>query len=141
MNCKEIQDLLPGYGESALSDAQSKEVHSHLATCASCQKEDRLLSASWEMFGTLEKIEPSPDFRARFWEKVRQEETKKSWFTFPTLVPAFAGFLGVWVLGVGIGAMLFLQTHLIPSTTPQWLATGSFSLGDVYLKRAKEAGL
>jgi hypothetical protein len=38
---------------------------------ATCQNVETQLDQIWEWIGDLPEIEPSPDFRARFWARVR----------------------------------------------------------------------
>lgn len=141
MNCKEVQELLPAYEGMVLTAPETAEVKNHLATCKSCQREFDLLSATWAMLEVLEPIQPSADFRARFWEKVRQEEEKKSWLPVPRLVPVLAGFLGVWVVGVGIGATLFVRSHAAAMRSQSMIEGRSWnegmSLGQAYLRRTE----
>ena len=138
MNCKEIQELLPAYEEKLLAAQEMDAVRNHLSGCSLCQKELQQLSAAWTLLGVLEPITPSAEFRTGFWEKVRREEEKRtSWLAFPRLVPALAGFLGVWVVGVGLGTFLFMHTK--PSLAVMKSSSGwsDASLVTAYLKRVE----
>jgi hypothetical protein len=135
VNCKEVQELLPAYDEKALTGQETVAVKGHLAGCMLCQKECERFSAAWTMLGVLEPIVPSPAFRANFWARVRQEEEKPAgWFAFPRFIPVMAGFVGIWVAGVGLGAFIFMHSNsAIPMIRPSaW--TGP-SLTDAYFKR------
>jgi anti-sigma factor RsiW len=128
-------ELLPAYLDNQLDAAAAGRVKSHVAMCPDCREEERMLAASWNLLGSLEAIEPSPDFRARFWEKVRREEEKSSRLSWPRLVPAFAGFLGVWAAGAGLGMYLFAQTPPAGSVQRE----PDSSLSAAYLKRLPTA--
>lgn len=111
MKCDRANFLLSVELDKALSSEEAAELRAHLETCATCRAEQQLLAASWEFLGELKPIEPSPTFRARFWERVRQEEAEaKSWwnvFVPSRLVPVAAGFLVIWTMGVAGGLFLF----------------------------------
>jgi hypothetical protein len=133
MDCKHIQDLLPAFEEKLLAAHDMAAVQAHLSGCVQCQKELVQLSAAWNLLEVLEPVTPSPEFRVRFWEKARQEE-KASWLAFPRLIPAMAGFLGIWVAGVGLGAFFFM--HSKPTTAMTRPAVWSeASLTDAYMRR------
>ena len=72
MRCKEVNKLLSAYQDGRLTQKEREEVRGHLQTCASCQKEERLLLNIWDMMNLLDPVEPSTDFKARFWQRVRK---------------------------------------------------------------------
>jgi anti-sigma factor RsiW len=139
-----VTEFLSAYLDNALDAATASRVKTHLRTCPECRNEERLLAVSWSLLGSLEPVQPSPDFRARFWEKVRAEEDKKrSWLSWPRLVPAFAGIVGVWLTGVGLGLYFFMQEPPVPARradllSPWARAYDVSSLGAAYLKRLPE---
>ena len=113
MRCEKIKELLPAYHSHALKGWVIMEIQLHLRMCESCRQEEQGLSSAWNMLSVLEPIEPSPHFRERFWARVREEEEKKaSRSFFPRLVPALAGFAGVWVIGLMGGILLY--SHRTP---------------------------
>jgi predicted anti-sigma-YlaC factor YlaD len=134
MNCDEIRILLPAYQGKTLQAGELKMLKTHLASCAACRNESRVFTDLWDALGALPTIQPSPEFRARFWQRVRDEDVKDSWLTFPRLVPAFAGLLGVWIVGVTLGATLFMRTH---DSTVDW-SHPSTSISNAYLKYASK---
>jgi len=138
MKCEDVQNKLVDLQMGFLEHQHAQEMETHLAGCMACREESKLFSGTWAILNEWRPVEPSAAFRARFWEKVREEENQKSsWFGFPRLVPVFAGFLGVWIAGVSIGATLFLRAHdgsLIVTQTDSSLATA-------YLKRAPQRTL
>lgn len=141
MQSPHVKELLSEYLDKVLDSETASRVKNHLAICSECQSEENSLMASWALLGSLEAIEPSPDFRVRFWERVRAEEEKEvSWHSFPRLIPLMAGVLGVWVVGVGLGSYLFLrspQAKLFAASLiqQQELFDDVSNLGSAYLKR------
>ncbi|MBK8871791.1 MAG: zf-HC2 domain-containing protein [Elusimicrobia bacterium] len=111
MNCREVQELLPAFIDAALEPEATIGVRTHLNACHICRQEESLLSSTWSALGALPSIQPSPEFRARFWERVRREEdeSNKWWAVFlpKQLIPVAAGFLVIWTLGVAGGLFLF----------------------------------
>ncbi len=141
MQCEKVKEILPAYEGDELSQSEATEVRAHLNECRLCQREKHLLSATWEMLDVLPRIEPSPDFRTRLWEKIKNEKTKRiQWQQTPRLAFA-AGFLGLWVFGVGIGSLLFFKTgqmqkfHFASPRGERLMETESPSVDSVYLKR------
>jgi len=129
MNCKNVVQALPDYLSHTLGETETVGVRAHLDLCPECREESRLLSASWDMLGLLEPVQPSADFRSRFWEKVRQEENtvlgRTGFFARFPLAPALAGFLVLWILGVAGGARLFDRRH--ETATPLEIALNRFT--------------
>ncbi len=111
MDCNEVQELLPVYIEASLASAEAASVRTHLSACPACRREEQLLSLTWNALGALPVLQPSATFRARFWERIRQEElgTKNWWAVFQPkqLVPVMAGFMVIWTLGVAGGLLYF----------------------------------
>ena len=124
MNCNETAKLLSAHQDGSLTSGEETEMRAHLAVCATCQKEERLLSELWTTLKVLEPIEPSPNFRARFWQKVREEEdiqeswlrrSIRSWHEIIRIArPAFA--LTSIVLAVVLGT--FVALRIVPPSSP-----------------------
>lgn len=73
------------------------------------------------MLDTLPEIEPSPTFRARFWEKVREGEKNRSgWRDYLDVqwMPVAAGLLATWIVGVAGGVVLYDTRSDRESVTP-----------------------
>lgn len=150
MKCKDVQKLLSAYQDGRLTRDENIPLKDHLSWCPACQKEERALSDIWSMLTTLKPIEPSPDFRARFWGKVHDEETlqKSPWKQFIRqwrehfyiARPAFAlaSLVLVTLLGTLVALKLMPQgsvhvQHKSPiiqwaESAPQDLRSGGFSL-------------
>lgn len=86
-SCKSIQERLPAYSEDDLSAAEREAVDCHLGECEECRRELDLLIRAWDTLDLLgEELEPSALFRARVWERIRQEPP-------PTVFERFFGWL------------------------------------------------
>ncbi len=144
MQCKEVNQLLSAYQDSRLTEKEQEEIRSHLQTCIACQKEEQTLLDIWNMLKVLEPIEPSPDFRARFWQRVYEEEKLspwghfvRSWSLSASVRPAFT--LASLVLIALLGT--FTTLKLLPSTVEhrspimQWAQSDSKDLrsGGIFL--------
>ena len=119
MECKNVVNALPAYLDLALNKGEESDIKGHLAQCPDCRNEALLLSSSWNALGVLESIQPSEDFRARFWARARREEKAREAQTgifarFP-LAPVLAGFLVLWMLGVA-GGVRFFESRRTSST-------------------------
>ena len=127
MECRDIIRRLPAYLDGELPPPTRVLVWTHLAICTLCRQEEKRLSDSWKRLGSLPMVEPSHDFKARFWARVRQESEVSFWERWfgllPGLTPLVAG-LAVWVLGVVSGVLLF--GHRNPPS-PTSAAVGIFS--------------
>jgi hypothetical protein len=86
MNCENFENLINGYLDRELPDAQQKECGEHLLSCGKC-------AASIEEHTSIDKLlkeseAPLPDeaywmgFDARLREKVDKAEEKKPWWNF-----------------------------------------------------------
>lgn len=95
--CKKIQKFLPAFMEGEVKEDLKREIEGHLKGCPMCQKEKELLARTWASLEGWPAIEPSPDFKQKFWKKVEDLETHRKnipWpgiFT-PTPMPRWWGF-------------------------------------------------
>lgn len=140
MRCEKVREILPAYEDEELPQSLMAEVKAHLHGCVSCQREKQLLSETWEILGVLPAIEPSPDFRTRLWEKINEKEKSVQWWQSPRFAFA-AGFLGIWIVGVGFGSFLFFKTgqvqkfQLTSQRGDTLMGTETQSVDSAYLKR------
>jgi anti-sigma factor RsiW len=131
-----VVDLLPAYLDHAMDGPAAARIKDHLNACAECRAEEQALAASWNALAALAPIEPSPDFRARFWARIRREEDEAA-YSWRRLAPLFAGFAGLWAAGAALGVYLFLRTPA-SSYPPSISALEDSSLSAAYLKRIPE---
>jgi len=73
MICEEIREELVAYQDGELTEQDRKHVTIHLSTCPACTQEAASLARIGQMFGSLERVTPSPDFAANFWQRLEQE--------------------------------------------------------------------
>ncbi len=74
MKCKKVRKELTAYLDGELKDKKRRIISEHLEGCPDCKKEFIILSQQDELLGQMETIEPSVNFRAQFWQKVRTIE-------------------------------------------------------------------
>jgi hypothetical protein len=73
MTCEEIREELVAYQDSELAEQDRKQVTVHLSTCPACTQEAASLARVGQMFSSLERVTPSPDFATNFWLRLEQE--------------------------------------------------------------------
>lgn len=99
MNCQRAQEQMSERLDGLLAGQQAQAFEAHLQGCALCRQEWAELEASWRLLGQLPELEPGPLFRARVWEKIRQQpdSAPSMWNWRSWLVPALT--FGVLLLG------------------------------------------
>jgi len=93
VKCKRVRRKLSAYLDGELNDKGKEIITEHLKECTNCRKEFTILSEQDELVTKLEAIEPSVNFRIRFWKKVRESEGKEvvkkmprlSWLPVPVM--------------------------------------------------------
>jgi hypothetical protein len=73
MNCEAIRKELVAYRDGELPEQDRVRVATHLETCMACSREEAQLAEVEQLFASLERIAPSPDFAATFWRRLEQE--------------------------------------------------------------------
>jgi len=110
MTCEELRQELVAYQDGELSEHDRRRVATHLSTCTACTQEAVSFARVGQMFSGMERITPSPDFAAHFWQRLEQErqaepETRfAQWWrelresmTNWHLTPAFVGAASVLI--------------------------------------------
>jgi len=110
MTCKTIRDELVAYCDGELSAHDHARVAAHLRTCSACTQEEARLTRVEQLLTSLERLTPSPEFTATFWQRIEQEghsEPESRWsrwwrewhelFTSRQMLPALAGAASVLV--------------------------------------------
>lgn len=77
--CEQVEQLLPGYEEGDLALDERRRLERHVGGCARCRSLLQGLRQSWERLGEWPDVEPSPSYRARFWQTVGREEERRRW--------------------------------------------------------------
>ncbi|MGE0823847.1 MAG: anti-sigma factor [Candidatus Binatia bacterium] len=133
MTCEETREELVAYHDEELSAEDRSRVTAHLRSCVACSQEAAQLKKLTQLLTRVERITPSPDFAATFWQKLEQEkhspapatsrlrEWWKAWReSFPRwqMLPALASAASV-VVFLGY---LFSERNSVPAksanTTP-----------------------
>ena len=70
MNCARIQAELIALEQGELTASARDTVRAHLEACAACRAERELLRAVWRAARAIPRLEPSPGFRCRLWERL-----------------------------------------------------------------------
>ncbi|HXE71975.1 MAG TPA: zf-HC2 domain-containing protein [Candidatus Nitrosotenuis sp.] len=76
-NCDQVRPLLAAYDEGDLAEAEAQRLERHLKACSACRQELSRMREAWHLLGQWPDLEPSPDYRARFWRRVAQEESRR----------------------------------------------------------------
>ncbi|MFH1946452.1 MAG: zf-HC2 domain-containing protein [Acidobacteriota bacterium] len=103
MRCKKVKEKLPAFLDNELDREKTSEIKQHLAKCSGCNQEFKMLARTWETLEVWKKIEPSENFEARFWQRVRERELRHPLFqrllTKIILVPTTTIILVIGLLG------------------------------------------
>lgn len=102
--------------DGLLGEQAEQALEAHLQGCASCRQEWTDLEVSWRLLGQLPELEPGPLFRARVWEKIRQQ---------PQASPAIWNWKGWLVPALALGFLLLGWRHIARSPLPEPAATPS----------------
>ncbi len=138
MTCSDAQQYLSQAIDQALTSAEEEQLKAHLRLCVSCRREQAALQTAWGLLDALPVVQMSPDFRTRFWARIREEEVNASpWWArilAPKLIPT-ACCVSLWLFGISTGVHLFesrfhqplhLSTEMIDLFAETYPA-GSFS--------------
>jgi hypothetical protein len=74
MICEEIQEELVAYCDGELAERDRAQIAVHLSTCSACSREVAQLARINTLFTQVERVAPSPDFAATFWQRLEQEK-------------------------------------------------------------------
>lgn len=151
MTCEEIREELVAYHDGELAEQDRKRVVVHLSTCPACTQEAVSLARIGQMFGSLERVGPSPGFAANFWQRLEQErqpqpesrpenrvaqwwrdlrESMANWHLTPALV-------GVASILIFFAALSQQPDGTAPTPEPEALSTKKSETG-AKLVRSKE---
>ena len=74
MSCEEIQEELVAYCDGELPKEHRARIATHLSTCSACSREAKQFARVNTLFTQVERVTPSPDFAATFWQRLEQEK-------------------------------------------------------------------
>jgi len=75
MTCEEIREELVAYCDGELPEEDRTQITAHLSTCSACSREVAQLARINTLFITqVERVTPSPEFTATFWQRLEQEK-------------------------------------------------------------------
>jgi hypothetical protein len=133
MICEEIREELVAYQDGELAEQDRKQVASHLSACVACTQEAASLARIGQMFGSLERVTPSPDFTTNFWQRLEHERQPQlesrfaQWWrelresmTHWHLAPALVGVASVLIF---FAAFSQKPDRTLPTTGPDSLIT------------------
>src|SRR5215211_1879767 len=110
MICKDMQEELVAYCDGELQEEDRAPIAAHLSTCSACSRDVAQYTHVNTLLTQVERITPSPDFAATFWQRLEQEKRVapvresrvarwwREWrelFTSWQLAPALAGVASI----------------------------------------------
>lgn len=104
-SCKRIRKFLPDFIEGEAGEGLKREIEGHLKGCPMCQKEKDLLAQTWLCLEKWPAVEPSPDFKQKFWQRVENLEHQKRRIFIPA--PKL-GWGGKWRLAPVLASIFIL---------------------------------
>lgn len=74
MICEDIQEELVAYCDGELPEEDRARIAVHLSTCSACSRDVAQYTRVNTLLTQVERITPSPDFAATFWQRLEQEK-------------------------------------------------------------------
>lgn len=74
MICEDMQEELVAYCDGELPEEDRARIAAHLSTCSACSREVAQYTRVNTLLTQVERIAPSPDFAATFWQRLEQEK-------------------------------------------------------------------
>jgi anti-sigma factor RsiW len=102
MNCQAMEEILIAYLDGKASDAERREVETHLEACAACRARTEEFRAVWTVLDDAPVHPLSPAFDARLRQRMAAEAPRRwyeGWMPQPRLAFALALLLAlaVWI--------------------------------------------
>lgn len=79
MTCSQVKEKILDYIEGKLQNADRNAIQAHLDTCTQCKDEIKHFSALNDILHSSEEIEPSSDYKEKFWAKVEKKNQFLNW--------------------------------------------------------------
>ncbi len=114
MNCpiksKESTEILVDYCAQTLEPVRVAEFEKHLETCAGCQRFAAEQRDLWETLDRWTPISVSPDFDARLYARIAQEEAEPVWLQWWRRISSPAVPFMAWKPAVSLAAACAVLT-------------------------------
>ncbi len=107
MNCRKAQSWFGPFLDQGLAAGKAENLMAHLRSCPGCARAWKRYRTSLGARKDLEKIEPSADFEANLWRRIREDAPESSWrrtwrnLTAGATWPRMAGAAAVASLVIG----------------------------------------
>lgn len=113
MRCEKIKEKLSAFIDNELDREKTSDIEKHLAECSDCNQELKILAKTWDSLEVWEKIEPSDNFEARFWQRVRERELRQPLFQrlFTKAIPVPTTVI---ILVIGLLGGIYLGNIVYP---------------------------
>jgi hypothetical protein len=90
MKCEHVIKKLSAYIDGELAAPDREAVELHMEQCSGCREELEALNKQNEYIKDVPLIEPSTGFRARLWERLRDEKARQTlpwpyWLPIPAM--------------------------------------------------------
>ncbi len=89
MTCKEMENLLAGLVDGALSEEERHRVEAHLRTCETCRKALADLENADRLVKRMEEVAPPPWLKTRVMARVREEAQQRQGFLRKLFYPLY----------------------------------------------------
>lgn len=116
MRCEKIKEKLSAFIDNELDREKTSKIEQHLAECSDCNQELKILAKTWGALEVWEKIEPSDNFEARFWQRVREREPRQLLFQ-RLLTKVIPVPTTVIILAIGLLGGIYLGNIVYPKET------------------------
>ena len=74
MICEDLQEELVAYCDGELPEEDRTRIAAHLSTCSACSRDITQYLHVNTLLTQVERITPSPDFAATFWQRLEREK-------------------------------------------------------------------
>lgn len=92
MDCKITQSLLSAYIDNEVSIENKSQLEQHLSGCPACRLELTSMQSANDYIKTMSPVKLPGDFGAKFWSRLRREESQRlpiiRWLPVPALCAA-----------------------------------------------------
>jgi len=125
MDCKQIQEILPGL--AAGMEASTPEVERHIRSCAACSAQLHDFEKTMALLDEWQAPEPSPYFDTRLQARLREEMARPPARGFDWLKFSWLRMRPVWAMSVAavlfavalaVGNKSYLSTDTIATKPP-----------------------